>query len=148
MWLFCYSDFERNYDVLKSKSPCILLNKNINFVKNQTKLRMGSSTHNFRETNLVLSSYKNPKLKVQLWWVGARERKKKDFLYCLFCPKEFFLTFVLIYSISQCIVYWIHEYTFKINTLLHIKKHYFIQFCCLFIKSLKAFSVFLSSITH
>ena len=28
-----------------------------------------------------------------------------------------------------------------IATLLHIKKHYFIHFCCLFLKSLKAFSV-------
>ena len=28
--------------------------------------------------------------------------------------------------------------------LLHIKKHYFIKFCCLFLKSLKVFSVYLS----
>ena len=30
-WLFYFFDFERNYDVLKSKSSSILLNKNINF---------------------------------------------------------------------------------------------------------------------
>ena len=31
MWLFFYFNFERNYDVLKSKSkcPCIFLNTNI-----------------------------------------------------------------------------------------------------------------------
>ena len=29
-------NFKRNYDVLKSKSPCILLNKNIKFNKNET----------------------------------------------------------------------------------------------------------------
>ena len=29
VWLFYYFNFERNYDVLKSKSPCILLEKNI-----------------------------------------------------------------------------------------------------------------------
>ena len=29
--LFYYFNFERNYDVLKSKSPCILLNKNIKY---------------------------------------------------------------------------------------------------------------------
>ena len=28
-----YFNFERNYDVLQSKSSCILLNKNINFNK-------------------------------------------------------------------------------------------------------------------
>ena len=32
VWLFCYFNFGRNYDVLKSQSPCILLNKkNTNF---------------------------------------------------------------------------------------------------------------------
>ena len=30
VWLFYYFNFERNYDVLKSKILCILLNKNIN----------------------------------------------------------------------------------------------------------------------
>ena len=35
VWLFYYFNFERNYDVLKSKSPCILLNKNINFNKDE-----------------------------------------------------------------------------------------------------------------
>ena len=39
MWLFYYFNFERNYDVLKSNSPCILLNKNINFNNNETELK-------------------------------------------------------------------------------------------------------------
>ena len=42
MLLFLYFNFERNYDVLKSKSPCILLNKNINFNKNETESKMKS----------------------------------------------------------------------------------------------------------
>ena len=33
MWLFYYFNFEKNYDILKSKTPSILLNKNINFDK-------------------------------------------------------------------------------------------------------------------
>ena len=53
MWLFYYFDFERNYEVLKSKSPFISLNKNINFNKNKTESKMGNSTHGFRETDLV-----------------------------------------------------------------------------------------------
>ena len=42
MLLFLYFNFERNYDVLKSKSSCILLNKNINFNKNETESKMKS----------------------------------------------------------------------------------------------------------
>ena len=54
MWLFYYFDFGRNYDVLKSKNPCISMNKNINFNKNETEWKMKNTTHSFRETNLVL----------------------------------------------------------------------------------------------
>ena len=54
MWPFCYFNFERNYDVLKSKSPCILLNKNINFDKNEAELKMENPTNILRVMNLVL----------------------------------------------------------------------------------------------
>ena len=47
-----YFNFERNYD-LKSNTPCILLNKNINFNKNKTESKMVNPTHRFGETNLV-----------------------------------------------------------------------------------------------
>ena len=53
MWFFYYFNFERNYDVLKSTSSCILLNKNINFNKNETESKMENPAHSFRETNLV-----------------------------------------------------------------------------------------------
>ena len=52
MWLFYYFNFERNHDVLKSKSPCILLNKYVNFNKNETESKMENLTHSFREMNL------------------------------------------------------------------------------------------------
>ena len=42
------------YGVLKSKSPCILLKKNINFNKNETELKMENPTHSFWDTNFVL----------------------------------------------------------------------------------------------
>ena len=54
MWLFCYFNFERNYGVLKSKSPYILLNNDINFRKNKTESKMKNPTYSFRETNLLL----------------------------------------------------------------------------------------------
>ena len=53
-WLFYYFYCERNYDVLKSKRPCFLLNKNVNFGKNETQSKMGNATRKFRELNLAL----------------------------------------------------------------------------------------------
>ena len=37
MWFVYYFNFERNFDVLKPKSPYILLNKNIKLNKNKTQ---------------------------------------------------------------------------------------------------------------
>ena len=54
MWLFYCFNFERNYDVSKSKSPCILLYKNINFNKNETESKMENPTYILRETTRVL----------------------------------------------------------------------------------------------
>ena len=51
MWLLYYFNFESN--VLKSKSLYMLLNKNINFNKNEVEAKMENPTHSFRETNLV-----------------------------------------------------------------------------------------------
>ena len=89
---------------------------------------------------LCFSSYKNLKLKVKLWWVGTRKRKKGSFLYRLFCPNEVFflhLCFMSVYSV----LYWIqflkiHTFTYQ-KTLLH-------TLFCLLLKSWKAFSVSLS----
>ena len=54
VWLFYYFNFERNYDVLKSKRSCIFWNKNINFNKNETKSKIENPTHSFRESNFLL----------------------------------------------------------------------------------------------
>ena len=54
MWLFYYFNFARNYDVLKSKGSCILLNKIINFNKNEAESKMENPTQSCREMNLVL----------------------------------------------------------------------------------------------
>ena len=37
--------YEKNYGVLKLKSPCILLNKNTFFNKNETESKMENPTH-------------------------------------------------------------------------------------------------------
>ena len=54
MWLFYYLNFERSYDVLKSKTPCILLNKNITFNKNEAESKKENPIQNLREKNFVL----------------------------------------------------------------------------------------------
>ena len=76
MWLFCYFNFERNYDVLKSKTPCILLNKNINYNKSETESKMENPTP---EMNLVLQIIYESQIKgktVMSW----STRNKKLFL--------------------------------------------------------------------
>ena len=78
MWVFYYFNFEMNYDNLISKSPCILLNKNINLDKNETESKAESPRDSFRRTNFVL------------------QRK--------FCPKEIFSTFVFYLNV-YCIEY-------------------------------------------
>ena len=75
-------NFERNYTVLKLKSSCFLLDKNINFNKNKTGSKMENPTHSFREA--VFSSCKNRELKVKLMiWSSP---KKKE---CIFCNVYF-----------------------------------------------------------
>ena len=42
-------------DILKSKRPCTLLNKNVNFNKNEMESKTENPTNSFRETNLFAS---------------------------------------------------------------------------------------------
>ena len=110
----------KEYDVLKSKSPCILLNKNIVFNKNKTKPKMENPKLVLERRTLCFSSYKYRKLKAKLWWVGAHKRKKEAFFVpFIFSEGKFFKICVL----SQFIVYWIHfqkihTFTYQ-KTLLH-----------------------------
>ena len=93
VWLFYCFNFEIKYGVLESKSPCILLNKNINFDKN-----------------------KNDKLKVKLWWAGAPARKNRTFFIPFVLSEGNFFDICVL---SHCVVCLIH---FQNNILLYIKK--------------------------
>ena len=93
-----------NYDVLKSKSPCILLNKSINLSKNKTECKWKTPHTVLERRTLCFSSYKNRKLKVKIWWVEGPERTKRAFFVPFTLSEENFLNIFL----SQCIVYWIH----------------------------------------
>ena len=117
-WLFYHFNFEKNYDVLKSKTPCILLNKNINFNKNEMESKMKNPTHSFKRRTLCFSSYKNGKLKVKLWWVWASERKKRAFFVPFILSEEIFFNICVL---SQCIMYyWLHfQNTYAFTYFLH-----------------------------
>ena len=127
MLLFYYFNFEKNYDFLKSGSPCILLNKNINFNKEETNWNWKIPHTILERRTLCFSSYKNRKLKVKPRGVGAQERKKRTFFvpFILLVGNFFFNICIS----SQCIVYRIH---FQNLLLLYIKKLYFIHFFACF----------------
>ena len=116
VWIFYYFNFERNYDVLNSKSPCILFNKNINFNKNETESKMENSTHSFRETNLLLQLIEELQIKSKtvMSWISW---KKKEGIFCTvyFVRRIFFLTFVF-YTLSEHTYFYISKnitsYTF------------------------------------
>ena len=88
-----------------------------------------------RNRTLCFSSYKNRKLTVKLWWVGACERKKSTHFVSFVLSEENFLNicFVSMYSVLITLPEYTYFYIWK--------KHYFINFCCLLLKPSKAFSV-------
>ena len=110
----------KNYDVLTSRSLYFVLIKIYKW--------------NWKRT-LCFSSYKNRKLKVKLWWVGARERKIRTFFVLFILSEGIFFNICVS---SPCIVYWInfqniHTFEYQ-KTFLH-------TLFCLFLKSLEAFSL-------
>ena len=54
---------------------------------------------------LCFNAYRNRKLKVKLWWIGVRERKKRAFFLPFILSEGNFINNCVL---SQCIVYWIH----------------------------------------
>ena len=77
---------------------------------------------------LCFSSYKNRKLKVKLWWDGARKREKRVFFVPFILSEGNFFNICVL---SQCRVYWmrfqnIHTFTYQ-RALLH-------TLICLFLK--------------
>ena len=124
MWLFYYFIFESNYDILKSKSPCILLK---NFNKSETESKMENPTHSFRETSPVLELIQESQFKsktVMSW--GLRKKKEGIFLPFILSEGNLFKICVL----SQYIVYWIHFQ--NIHTFTY-KKAFLLALLCLFL---------------
>ena len=80
MWFFYYFYYERNYDDLELKSPCFLLNKSINFNKNETE--PCASNKNKNRKSWIKSKT------VMSWSSG----KKREWLFCgvYFVLRNFF----------------------------------------------------------
>ena len=117
------------------KESMHFLNKKIKF--NKTKRNWKSKIpHTILESRTLCFSWcKNHKSKIKLWWVGARERKKRAFFAPFILSEGHFLNLCVL---SQYIVYWkhfqnIHTFTYQ-KPLLH-------TLFCLFLKWSKAFSV-------
>ena len=129
--VFPYFNFEKNYDVPKSKSPWTLLNKNINFNESVMERKVENHTHSFRETNLVFQLILESQIKSNTL-ISWSSRKKKRVFFCIVCFirrklfKHFCLYFFQMYSVLNI------EYTFRICILLHIERHYFIHFFACF----------------
>ena len=140
MWLFYYFSFESNYDILKSKRPCILL-KNVNCNKSETESKMENPTHSFRQTSPVLELIQESqfKSKTAMSW-GLRKKKEGIFVPFILSKGSLFKICVL----SQYIVYWIHFQNIDTSTY---NKAFLLTLLCLFLKSLKAFSVSLIHIS-
>ena len=69
--------------------------------------------------------------------MGWSSRKKKEGIFCTFNfdQRGIFLRLVFYLNVQYI------KYSSKVHILSHIKKQYFIDFCCLFLKLSKAFSV-------
>ena len=110
--------FKRNCDILKSKSPCILLNKNINLNKNNQKWKTSCTV--LERFSFCFSLYKSHKLKANLCWAGT-------FFVPVYFVQGKFLCFISMYSILNTL----SEYPYfqmSQNALLYAYFDYF--FAC------------------
>ena len=97
--------------------------------------KMENPTHSFRETNLVLQFIEELQIKSKTVMSWSSRKKKRVFFAPFILPKGMFFNICIL---SQCIVYWIHSQ--NIHTFTHQKTLLHTVFC-LFLKSLKFFSV-------
>ena len=102
LWLFHYFNFERSYDVLKAKSPCILLNKKKNLKNPETESKMENPIQSFRETNLVLQLISESPIKSKTKMSGSSRKKNEGIFVPSILSKENFLK---IFVLSHCIVF-------------------------------------------
>ena len=69
---------------------CIILNKNINFNKNETESKMENPRHSFRETNLVLQLIYEFQIKNKTDELELAKEKQDIFYIVYFVRRNFF----------------------------------------------------------
>ena len=113
MWLFHYFNLKKYYDVLKSKSRYILFNKNINFNKNETELKIENFTNGFRDTNLVLQLiYESQiKSKTAMSW-SSRKKKKRAFFVPFVLSEGNFFKICVLYQYIHSVLNTLSEYRY------------------------------------
>ena len=132
MWLSCCFRFKRNYDVSKSKSPCFLLNKDINFKKTKrnrkwkTPLRSSYVRRNLLHTDTVV--WREVKKKIII--ISYRRLKTHKHLVSLFCCDFSFYE----HSIGNLLMQ-----LFIFNAVMCLSKNILYQYFVPFAPSLKTF---------
>ena len=99
VYVALYFNFERIYNALKSKRPCILLNKNINF-KSETESKMEKPTQSFRETDIVLQFIQESQIKSKTVISWSSRKKKAFFVPFILSEGDFLKIFVLSQSMN------------------------------------------------
>ena len=135
VWLFYLFNFKWNYDFLKSKTLCILLNKNSILIKTKRNWKWKFSHTSSETWTLCFRSFKNRKLTVKLWWVGARERKTR----ACFVPLN--LCFISMHCVLNTLSEYAYCYILKSKSINSYT-------CCLFLKLLNPFIVSLACLLY
>ena len=99
---------------MKSKSPSILLSKNINFNKKEADQKL-KIPHSFIETNLVPQPIEESQIKSKTVMSYSSRKKKKTFVPFILSEGNF----LKIFNLSQFTVYGIHFQ--NINTFTYQK---------------------------
>ena len=129
--IFFYFYFANNFDVLKSKRLCFLLNKNINFKKKTRQNWKWNIPHTvLQRWRLCFSPYMNCKLKVKLWWVEARERNKGAFFATFILPEIIFIMYSVLNKLWEYIFFYISKNITSYPSVYHYPKDYGINITC------------------
>ena len=130
VWLFCCFRFKRNYDVSKSKSPCFLLNKDINFKKTKRNQKWKTPLRSSYVRRNLLHNRHGCLMWSQKKKISYRRLKTHKHLVSLFCCDFSFYE----HSIGNLLMQ-----LFIFNAVMCLSKNILYQYFVPFAPSLKTF---------